>query len=136
MAYNKKRLFEQAKEAITQNNLFFIEDIVAFIPCDRATFYRLFPPECDKCDTLKGLLEQNRVRTKTAIRAKLFKSPKAAELLSLYRLICSPEERRLLNQNYLEITGKDGVPINQSIKVEVIDRREDVRHNDTDNTDI
>ena len=34
--------------------------------------------------------------------AKLYKGDKAAELLALYRLICTPEERQNLNQSYID----------------------------------
>ena len=102
MAYNQKEIYEQAKEAIEKNNLFFIEDVVAFIPCSRSTFYSFFPDGSDELDALKEMLEQNKIKTKSSIRAKLYKSEKAAELLALYRLICTPEEHRLLNQQYIE----------------------------------
>lgn len=104
--YNKQKIFEQAKEAITKNNLFFIEDIVAFIPCSKPTFYEFFPPESNDFNALKDLLDQNKIKTKSAIRAKLFKGEKAAELLSLYRLICTNEERQMLNQQYIDHTTK------------------------------
>ena len=105
MAYDKKKIYDQAEEAIKKNNLFFIEDIVAFIPCVKKTFYELFPVGSDELHTLKELLDENKVRTKSAIRSKLFKSEKAAELLALYRLIATPEEHRLLNQQYIEQSG-------------------------------
>ena len=102
MAYNKKKIYEQAVKAIEKNNLFFIEDVVAFIPCSRSTFYDYFPDGSDELDALREMLEQNKIKTKSSIRAKLYKSEKAAELLALYRLICTPEEHRLLNQQYIE----------------------------------
>ena len=101
--YDKNKLYEQSKEAIEKNNLFFIEDIVAWLPCSKATFYKYFPLDSDELNELKGMLEVNKIRTKSAIRAKLFRSKKAGELLALYRLICTPEERRMLNQSYLEV---------------------------------
>jgi hypothetical protein len=113
MAYNKKKIFEQAKEAITKNNLFFVNDIWAWLPCSRSWFYDAFPDGSDELDTFKGMLEQNKIKTKSSIRAKLFKGEKAAELLALYRLICTPEEHRLLNQQYIEtkqIQDKDMTP--------------------------
>ncbi len=106
MAYDTQKLFEQAKEAVKSHNLFFIEDIVAFIPCSRSTFYERFPDGSDELDTLKELLEQNRIKTKSSIRAKLYKSEKAAELLALYRLIATPEEHQKLNQSYIDHTSK------------------------------
>ena len=101
--YDKNKLYEQSKEAIEKNNLFFIEDIVAWLPCSKATFYEYFPVDSDELNELKGMLEDNKIRTKSSIRAKLFRSEKAGELLALYRLICTPEERRMLNQSYLEV---------------------------------
>ena len=102
MAHNKEKIYQQAIEAVEKHNLFFIEDVVAFIPCDKTTFYRFYPVDSNEYNTIKDLLEQNKIRTKSAIRAKLFKGEKASELLALYRLICTPEEHRLLNQQYIE----------------------------------
>jgi len=106
MAYDRIKIFEQAKEAIKANNLFFIEDIVAWLPCGKSCFYEMFPAESEEMNSLKAQLEINKVKTKSAIRAKLFKGDKAAELLSLYRLICTNEERQMLNQQYIDHTSK------------------------------
>ena len=113
MAYNRKKIFEQAKEAIEKNNLFFVEDVVTWLPISKPTFYEFFPVESNKLNDIKNMLETNKTRTKSAIRSKLFKSDKAGELLALYRLICTPEEHRLLNQQYIEtkqIQDKDMTP--------------------------
>ena len=120
VAFDRDKLYQQAQTAITENNLFFIEDIIAFIPCSKQTFYDYFPVGSDEMDDLKGLLEKNKIRTKSAIRAKLYKSPKASELLALYRLICTPEERKMLNQNYIELTGKDGKDLLPKIEIEIV----------------
>lgn len=106
MAYDKNKIFEQAKAQIKENNLFFIEDIVAFLPISKPTFYEYFPVDSNELNILKELLEQNKIKTKSSIRVKLFKSSKAAELLALYRLIATPEEHKLLNQSYIDHTTK------------------------------
>ena len=106
MAYDKEKIYLQAVEAVKKNNLFFIEDIVAWLPCAKPTFYDLFPIDSDEMNDLKSMLENNRIKTKSSIRAKLFKGEKAAELLALYRLICTPEERQNLNQSYIDHTSK------------------------------
>lgn len=111
--YNRDKIYQQAKKQITKHNLFFIEDIVAFLPCSKQTFYEFFPINSDEMDTIKDLLEENKVKTKSSIRAKLWKSNKAAELLALYRLIATPEEHRLLNQTYIESRNKN-TNINQN----------------------
>ena len=106
MAYDKDKIYEQAKEAIKKNNLFFIEDVVAFIACGRSYFYEHFKDGMDEMDTIKEMLEENKIKTKSSIRAKLWKSNRASELLALYRLIATPEEHQKLNQSYVEQTTK------------------------------
>ena len=108
MAYTKKEIYNSALEAIKQHNLFFIEDIIGFLPCVKTTFYKKIKLNSHEMNVIKERLEQNKIKTKSNIRAKLYQSEKAGELLALYRLICTPEERRMLNQQYVEATGKDG----------------------------
>ena len=38
MAYDKLEIFKKAKEVTVKNKLFFIEDIVAFLPIVKKTF--------------------------------------------------------------------------------------------------
>lgn len=123
MAYNKTKIYKQAEEAIKKHNLFFIEDIVAFLPCCKKTFYEFFPLESNELHTLKDLLDDNKVKTKSSIRAKLWKSNKAAELLALYRLIATPDEHQKLNQSYIDHTTK-GKEINKIERI-VIDANQD-----------
>jgi len=106
MAYDKNKIYEQAKEQIKKNNLFFIEDIVAFLPCGRSWFYDNFKDGSDEMDTIKEMLDENKVKTKSSIRAKLWKSNKASELLALYRLIATTEEHQKLNQSYVDHSTK------------------------------
>lgn len=105
MAYDKELIFQQAKDVIANNNLFFIEDVVAFLPCDRATYYRLFPQDCDECDALKKMLEANKIRTKASIRNKLYKG-KGGDLIALYKMICTDEERKAISMSYVEAKHK------------------------------
>ena len=60
MAYDKGKIFEQAKEAIEKNNLFFMGDVVAFLPISRETYYKYFPPESDENKKLREMLELNK----------------------------------------------------------------------------
>jgi hypothetical protein len=119
MAYDKNKIYEQAKEQIKKNNLFFIEDIVAFLPCSKTYFYEAFPLDSNEMDTIKELLEDNKIKTKSSIRAKLWKSNKAAELLALYRLIATPEEHKKLNQQYIDQNINIGNDIFKSIDLDV-----------------
>ncbi len=106
-AYDKNKIFQQAKEMIVKHKLFFIEDIVAFLPCDKTTFYRFFEPESNEYNELKELLETNRVELKVSMRSKWYKSNAPALQMALMKLIASPEELRKLSMTYTDITSKD-----------------------------
>jgi hypothetical protein len=105
MAYKTEDLFKKAKEAIEKHKLFFIEDIVAFMPCDKTTFYRHFPVDCNEYNELKELLDKNRIEVKSSLRSKWYKSTAPALQLALYKLIASPDEHRSLQMNYQDVTS-------------------------------
>ena len=104
--HSKDKLIELSKEAIVKNNLFFIDDIVAYLPISRMTFYNYFS-NTKEIEELREMLDENKIKTKSSIRAKLFRSEKAGELLALYKLICSDDERKMLNQQYIDHTSKE-----------------------------
>ncbi len=99
MAYDRVKIFEQAKEVIVKHKLFFIDDICAFLPISRATFYDW---DFDKSDELKGLLEQNKVSLKVSMRSKWYTSNAPALQMALMKLIASPEELRKLSMQFIE----------------------------------
>jgi len=109
MAYDRNKIFEQAKEAIVKNKLFFIEDIVAFLPCDKTTFYRFFEVNCNEYNELKDLLETNRTELKVSMRSKWYKSNAPALQMALMKLICTDEERKMLSMTHTDVTtnGKE-----------------------------
>ena len=102
MAYDRKKIFEQAKEAITKHKLFFVEDIVAFLPISKKTFYEYFPIESNESNELKELLETNRTELKVSMRSKWYKSNAPALQMALMKLICTDEERKKLAMQYSE----------------------------------
>lgn len=111
MNYDKVKILEQAKEAIVKHKLFFIDDIVAYLPISRGTFYNW---GFDKLDDLKELLTQNRVELKVSMRSKWYKSNSPALQMALMKLIASDEELRKLAMNYQDVTS-GGEKINFNI---------------------
>ena len=118
MAYDKKKIFEQAKEMIVKHKLFFIEDIVAFLPCDKTTFYRFFEPESNEYNELKGMLETNRVELKVSMRSKWYKSNAPALQMALMKLIATPEELRKLSMTH-QVQEEVEKPIFKGIDLDV-----------------
>ena len=102
MAYDKKKIFEQAKEEITRRKLFFIEDVVAFLPITKKTYYEWWPVGGDESDQLKELLDENKTTLKVSMRKKWFDSDNATLQMALMKLISTPEELRKLSMNHIE----------------------------------
>ncbi len=93
MAYKTEELEKKSLEAINNHKLFFIEDVVAFLPCDKTTFYN---HKLHEFNSIKEALEKNRVEIKTSMRSKWYKSENPTLQMGLYKLIGTPEEAERL----------------------------------------
>jgi len=107
MAYDRVKIFEQAKEMIIKHKLFFVEDIVAFLPCAKPTFYDFFPPDSNELNELKALLETNRTTLKVSMRSKWYTSNAPALQMALMKLIATPEELKKLSMQFVESENKN-----------------------------
>ena len=105
--YKTEDLFNTAKEAIIKNRLIFIEDIIAFLPCHKSTFYEHFPNESDNYKTMFDMLETNRTTLKVSMRSKWYTSNAPALQMALMKLIASPEELKKLSMQYIESDNKN-----------------------------
>ena len=97
MAYDRKKIFEQAKEVTVKNKLFFIEDIVSFLPIAKKTFYEYFPIDSNESNALKELLETNKTNVKVAMRSKWYKSDNPTLQVALMKIIATDDEAHRLN---------------------------------------
>jgi hypothetical protein len=102
MAYKTEDLFKTAVEAIKKNKLFFIEDIIAYMPCAKSTFYEHFPNDSDYYKRMFEQLEQNRTELKVSMRSKWYNSNAPALQMALMKLIATPEELRKLSMQFIE----------------------------------
>lgn len=102
MAYDREEIFEQAKHVTKENNLFFVDDIIAYLPCSKSSFYEFYPDGSDELDELKAILEKNRVSLKVSMRKKWQDNPAPALQMALMKLIASPEELKKLSMQFIE----------------------------------
>ena len=102
MAYDRVKIFEKAKEVIVKNKLIFIEDIVAFLPISKPTFYQYFPVNSSEFNELKELLEVNSTTIKVSLRSKWYNSNAPALQMALYKLTATQEEHKKLSMQYIE----------------------------------
>lgn len=97
MAYDREKIYEQALQAIEDNNLYFIDDVVAYIPITRKTFYEWWPTSSDECNNIKEALDNNRVSAKVKMRKKWEDSDNPTLQIGLMKLISTDEEAHRLN---------------------------------------
>jgi hypothetical protein len=103
MTYKASDLEKLSVEAIQKYKLFFIDDIVAYLPCSRATFYN---HGLDKLDTIKDALTQVRTEIKVSMRSKWYKSDNPTLQMGLMKLIASPDELKQLSMSHIESNSK------------------------------
>ena len=101
---DRERMFKKAVSAIKKNgDILFIEDVRVCLGITRATLYRWWPKGSPEYERIFELIEDNKISMKMNIRKELGKSTRAPELLSLYRMIATEEERRAINQTYVDV---------------------------------
>ena len=101
--YKTEDLYNKAIKAIEQKKLFFIEDIIAMLPCSKPTFYEHFPNESDEYKAMFKFLEENRVELKVGMRKKWYASDHPTLQVALYKIIGNTEEAHRLNGSRQEI---------------------------------
>ena len=108
MAYNKEELYNQAIKEIQEHKLYFIEDVVAYLPCSKPTFYDYFPIDSDEFNNIKKELNNNRIATKVKLRKKWEDSQSAPLQIGLMKLLGTEEEVERLNgsRQRLDVTSK------------------------------
>lgn len=109
MAYKTEELFKSAIENIRKHRLVFIEDIIAYLPCSKPTFYEHFPNESDYYKKMFEELEKNRIDLKIGMRSKWYKSNSPALQIALMKLIANEDELKRMSVTYNDHTtnGKD-----------------------------
>lgn len=113
MAYNRSKIYEDAKEIIEKKKLFFIEDVIALLPITKQTFYEFFKVNSNELDTIKELLDKNKIDIKNGLRNKWYHGNNPLTQMALYKLIGTEEEYHRIastktdNKNEHVFTGID-----------------------------
>jgi len=99
MAYKTKELEKQSLEAIEKYKLFFIDDVVSYLPCCSKTFY---DHKLQELQTIKDALTKVKTEIKVSMRSKWYKSKNATLQMGLMKLLSTNEELKKLAMNYNE----------------------------------
>ena len=107
MKYDRKEIFELAKAVVVEHNLYFVDDVIAYLPCSKSTFYDSFPDGSEELDDIKRLLNINRVKIKVDLRKKWNESDNATLQMGLYKLIATDDERKKLSMTHNQADVSD-----------------------------
>lgn len=94
MRYSKKKLEELALKAIKEEKLTWHDEVVAFLPIARSTYYH---KQLDKLDTIKDAIDNNKIEMKAKMKHKWFQSDNATLQIALMKMIANDEEWDKLN---------------------------------------
>jgi hypothetical protein len=92
MAYDRVKIYNQALDLIEKKKLFFIEDVVSLLPCNKTTFYDFFQVDSNELNTIKDALDKNKVEVKNGLRNKWYNGNNPLTQMALYKLIGTEEE--------------------------------------------
>jgi hypothetical protein len=92
MAYDRKKIYNQALDLIEKKKLFFIEDVVSLLPCNKTTFYDFFKVDSNELNTIKEALDKNKIDVKNGLRNKWYNGSNPLTQMALYKLIGTEEE--------------------------------------------
>jgi hypothetical protein len=115
MAYKTNELERLSLEAIEKYKLFFIEDVVAYLPCDKSTFYA---HKLHESNAIKEALLTVKTNIKVSMRSKWYLSEQPTLQLALMKLISSEEELRKLSMSHNVMEEKEK-PIFNGIDIDV-----------------
>ena len=110
MAHNKKKLIDESLLAIQKYKLFFIEDVIAYISCCKATFYKY---KLNEIDCIKETLENNKINIKVSMRNKWYHSESATLQIALMKMIATDDEAHRLNGSKQEIKHNANVNVSK-----------------------
>lgn len=99
-----KKLEKICLEAITENNITFLDEIFSFSDILPSEFY-----DSGLCESpeIKDLIEINRAKLKRELRQKWFDSTNATLNAALYKLVCTEEEKRALSGSSATKTARN-----------------------------
>src|SRR6056297_2346814 len=100
MSKPRKDYKSEILEIIPKHPIFSFTDIFVFYKeIGRQHAYKL---KYDRCDDIKSAIYANKRKGVTSLLSKWLKSESNTLQIAAMRMICDPDERRKLNQQYIE----------------------------------
>lgn len=110
--YNKQKTYARVIKKIKEDqadggpgDIVNASDLIVHSGVSSSTFYDYFPAGSEELENIKDMLEVTRIKIKSGVRKKLYKGGQALGLIALYKLLGTDEERAILNQQEVRLSG-------------------------------
>ncbi len=94
MAYTKKELERLSLEAIEEHELVFLDEVIAFLPVGKTTFYQY---KLNETNSIKEAIHKVKVEAKAFLRKRWKTEDAPATQIALYKILGNEEEANALN---------------------------------------
>ena len=102
--YDVKEIESLSIAAIKKHNLYFITDLIAYLPITKKTFYNY---NLNESNEINAAIVENKIKTKVALRNKWFESDNPTLQISLMKLIADTDERKRLSTTYQDVVSTE-----------------------------
>lgn len=106
MAFSQNKIYKQSLKIIEEKGVLDIKELITLLPCNKSTFYELFPAESEKMESLKELINDNKIVQCGSLKRKWLKSENATLQIAVYKLMGDDDEVHRLNASRTESTLK------------------------------
>lgn len=107
VTFPKEELYSEALRCIEEYNLFFMHELIAFMPCPVRYFNEAFPEGSQERIDFYEVLDKNKVAMCAKLRKDFLESSAPQLKLALYKLAASKEELQRLTKTYSENENRD-----------------------------
>lgn len=123
---DKYDLLEQALAICKKGGMVTLEDVIAFLPCCKSTFFNCFPSGSPEHEQIIDALNISKRKACVSIRGRLYNSDNPTALITVYKMLCTEEERNAISMSRTDITSKGEQIKSEPLVVEIIDKAEQV----------
>lgn len=111
MAFTAQEVFEKSLKAVVENNLVFIDEIFAYTPFQKTTYYDRCPDGSEYSEIIKEAILKNKIDMKRGLRAKWYADGNATTEIALYKLLSTDDEHDKLNGNSKPIQSESTIKV-------------------------
>lgn len=125
-SYDKQDLLEQALAICKKGGCVTMADVIALLPCCKSKFFECFPAGSEEHDQIVDALNTSKRKACISIRGRLYNSDNPTALITVYKMLCTEEERNAISMSRTDITSKGEQIKSEPLVVEIIDKAEQV----------